>query len=51
MHLKAVSRRLQESELNVHLEKSVFGAESIDFLGHRILADSLRPQQNKLVVV
>ena len=35
-HLEEVFRRLQEFGLEVHPEKCVFGAESIDFLGHHI---------------
>lgn len=48
-HLAAVFRTLQESEQKAHPGKCVFGVESIDFLGHRILADSV--QQDKLADV
>ena len=35
----------------MHPGKCVFGADSIDFLGHRISADKLEPQQDKLAAV
>ena len=37
--------------LKVHVGKCVFGADSIDFLGHRISTDKLEPQQDKLAAV
>ena len=37
--------------LKVHPGKCVFGADSIDFLGHHILEGSLRPHQDKLAAV
>ena len=42
-HLEIVFQRLRESGLKVHPGKCVFGASSIDFLGHRISANSLEP--------
>ena len=42
---------LTEAGLKVHPGKCVFGADNIDFLGHRIFADSLQPQEEKLATV
>ena len=42
-HLQVVFDRLREAGLKVHPGKCVFGADSIDFLGHRTLADKLEP--------
>ena len=50
-HLQVVFDRLRKAGLKVHPGKCVFGADSIDFLGHRILADKLEPQQDKLAAV
>ena len=50
-HLRVVFQRLREAGLKVHPGKCVFGADSIDFLGHRISADKLEPQQDKLAAV
>ena len=50
-HLKEVFRRLREAGLKVHPGKCVFGADSIDFLGHHISAKSLQPQEDKLTAV
>ena len=38
-HLEVVFQRLREAGLKVHPRKCVFGASSIDFLGHRISAN------------
>ena len=35
----------------MHPGKCVFVSDNIDFLGHRILANSLRPQEDKLPAV
>ena len=43
VHLHVVFDRLRKAGLKVHPGKCVFGADSIDFLGHRILADKLEP--------
>ena len=46
-----VFQRLREAGLKVHPGKCVFGADSIDFLGHRISANKLEPQQDKIAAV
>lgn len=33
---------------NIHLAKCVLGADSMDFLGHKITADGVRPLSQKL---
>ena len=43
-HLKMVFQRLRKAGLKVHVGKCVFGADNIDFLGHRISANKLEPQ-------
>ena len=50
-HIKQVFERLREVGLKVHPGKCVFGADSIDFLGHRISARKLEPQLDKLAAV
>ena len=50
-HLQIVFGRLRDAGLKVHPGKCVFGADSIDFLGHRISADKFEPQQDKLAAV
>ena len=50
-HLEDIFKRFRKACLKVHLEKCVFGADNIDFLGHRISADSLQPQEKKLTAV
>ena len=50
-HLKEIFQRLREAGLKVHPGKCVFGADSIDFLGHRISAGKLEPQTDKLAAV
>ena len=50
-HLKEVFKRLREAGLKVHPGWYVFASDSIDFLGHRISANSLKPQEDKLSAV
>ena len=50
-HLQIVFGRLRDAGLKVHPGKCVFGADNIDFLGHRISADKLEPQQDKLAAI
>ena len=38
-HLQVVFKRLREAGLKIHPWKCVFGADNIDFLGHRISAN------------
>ena len=50
-HLEEIFKRLREASLKVHPGKCVFGADGIDFLGHRISANPLQPQEEKLAAV
>ena len=50
-NLEEIFKRLREAGLKVRPRKCVFGADSIDFLGHRIFANSLQPQEEKLAAV
>ena len=51
LHLQQVFQRLREGDLKVHPGKCVFGADSIDFLGHRISTSKLEPHADKLAAV
>ena len=51
LHLQQVFQRLREAGLKVHPGKCVFGADCIDFLGHRISAGKLEPQAHKLAAI
>ncbi len=42
-HLRQLFLRLREHSLVINLEKCVFGARTIDFLGHRVTADRVSP--------
>ena len=50
-HLEKIFKRLREACLKVHPRKCVFGADIIDFLGHRISANSLQAQEEKLAAI
>ncbi len=42
-HLRQLFLRLREHGLVINLEKCVFGARTIDFLGHRVTAEGVSP--------
>ncbi|XP_042241340.1 uncharacterized mitochondrial protein AtMg00860-like [Homarus americanus] len=46
-HLRLLFQRLQNNNMKVHPAKCIFGASSIDFLGHRVLSsiNQLLPQK------
>ena len=46
-HLKIVITRLREWGLKIHPGKCLFGAEEVDFLGHRVIRFGIRPQLEK----
>ena len=50
-HLRALFQRLTENGLIVKKEKCVFGASTIDFLGHRISPDGITPLPDKVRVI
>ena len=49
--LRVVCSRLHEQGLVVHMEKCVFGAESIEFLGHTISRHGARPLPAKVEAI
>lgn len=50
-HLRQLFTRLAEYNLTINLEKCVLGQESIIFLGHKIDANGLHPNPEKVDVV
>ena len=50
-HLRLLFTRLQEHGLKIHPTKCVFGAESVDFLGHRVTADGISPLPQKVLAI
>jgi hypothetical protein len=51
LHLQEIFSRLRKAGLKVHPGKCLFAAESIDFLGHRVSAAGLAPQEEKVAAV
>ena len=47
-HLKEVFKRLSENSLIISLEKCVFGADQVDFLGHYISQQGCSPRKAKM---
>ena len=47
-HLKEVFIRLSENSLIISLEKCVFGADQVDFLGHHISQQDCSPRKAKM---
>ena len=47
-HLKEVFKRLSENLLIISLEKCVFGADQVDFLGHHISQQGCSPRKAKM---
>ena len=47
-HLKEVFKRLSENSLIISLEKCVFGADQVDFLGHHISQQGCSPRKAKM---
>lgn len=45
-HVKAVLNRLKERGLVINLDKSVFGVSEINFLGHTLSKNSIRPNES-----
>ena len=50
-HLSAVFARLRKAGLKVHPGKCQFAMDAIDFLGHRVYAEGLGPQEEKVAAV
>ena len=51
LHLSTLFDRLQAHGLVIKLEKCKFGVAEIDFLGHRVSKDGIRPLQSKVDAV
>ena len=47
-HVRTVLKRLQENGLVVRFDKCTFGARNVDFLGHEISAEGVRPMSSKV---
>ena len=50
-HLHQLLGRLQDHGLKIHPTKCVFGASSVDFLGHRVSAAGLEPLPQKVSAI
>jgi hypothetical protein len=46
--LRAVLVRLQQQGLVLNVEKCLFAASELDYLGHRVTASSIRPLPNRV---
>jgi Reverse transcriptase (RNA-dependent DNA polymerase) len=49
--LEGVLQRLQESGLVLNIEKCQFGMKEVEFLGHRVSADGIRPLNSHVAAV
>jgi RNase H-like domain found in reverse transcriptase/Reverse transcriptase (RNA-dependent DNA polymerase)/Integrase zinc binding domain/Integrase core domain len=49
--LESVLQRLQESGLVLNIEKCQFGLAEVEFLGHRVSADGIRPLNSHVAAV
>ena len=50
-HLQLVLERLSDHGLLINVGKSVFGVPSLDFLGHRVDSNGIRPLEAKVEVI
>ena len=51
VHVCAVMDMLQRINIKLHPEKTVFAADVVEFLGHMVSADGLRPMQAKVAAI
>jgi hypothetical protein len=51
VHLRQLFEALQRHDLVIHAEKCVWGASSIDFLGHRVSASGVQPLPSHVAAV
>lgn len=49
--LEAVMQRLREFNIKLNKGKCVFGAKMINFLGHRLSAEGIKPARDKVLAV
>lgn len=50
-HIRIVFERLQRHGLVINIDKCVFAQESVEFLGHQISADGVRPLEKRVQAV
>ena len=50
-HLRQLFQRLQSYGIKIHPAKCVLGVDSVDFLGHKVTADGLRPLPQKVSAI
>ncbi len=50
-HLRKVFQKLREYKLYAKLEKCEFGVTEVDFLGHRIIQEGLKMDENKVKAI
>eukprot|EP00917_Polyrhabdina_sp_WS-2016_P020318 GHVP01043502.1.p1 GENE.GHVP01043502.1~~GHVP01043502.1.p1 ORF type:complete len:431 (-),score=58.11 GHVP01043502.1:259-1551(-) len=50
-HIEDVLRRLKKSQLTVQLEKFSFGCRTVQYLGHQIDEEGIRPQTGKIEAI
>ena len=51
IHLEEVFKRLQQHGLVLHLEKCVFFASSVEFLGQHVSAEGIRPLEARVAAI
>lgn len=50
-HLRIVFQRLESYGVNIKPSKCIFGAVSLDFLGHRVTSDGISPTTERIAVI
>ena len=50
-HLRLVLERLAANGLTINTGKCIFGAPSLDFLGHHVSSDGIRPLENNVQTI
>ena len=50
-HLRSVLERLSENGILIHPAKCIFGVKELDFLGHRVDSQEIRPLEKKVQVI
>lgn len=50
-HLMIVLQRLKEANLKIQLDKCEFFKKSVEFLGHTVSEDGVRPNGDKIVTI
>ena len=50
-HLRQVFERLSQFGILINPSKCVFGADSLEFLGHHVSSAGIRPREDKVTVI